>query len=219
LKAVIRTSAKRERTIKKGELLWRAQLGHDWRPETINGIKLKVAMPYSKSRMVPLSDRAMEGRVNAKGIPCLYLSTERETAMSEVRPWIGSRVTVAQFRILKDLRVVDCSGEASWEPDATSKPRKWEGVVWSGINRAFSEPVSPSDNVADYAPTQVLAEAFRVGRYDGIVYRSTLGRGVNVAVFDPASARVISRFLFEVSTVQFGFSPVPTPVKKSKRKR
>src|ERR1035438_3313020 len=60
LKAVIKTSAKRERTIKKGELLWRAQLGHDWRPETIEGIKLEVAIPYSKSRMVPLPNRSEE---------------------------------------------------------------------------------------------------------------------------------------------------------------
>jgi len=220
LKAVIKTSAKRARTIKKGEVLWRAQLGHDWRPETIHGgIKVRVAMPYSKSRMVPLPDRATEGRVNAKGIPCLYLSTERKTAMSEVRPWIGSYLSVAQFRILRNLRMVDCSGEVSWELGAASNPRKWEGVVWSGINRAFSEPVSPSDNVADYAPTQVLAEAFRVGGYDGIMYRSRLGRGVNVAVFDPTSARVVNRFLFDVSTVQFGFSQVPTPPKKLTRKR
>jgi hypothetical protein len=143
LKAIIKTSAKRVRTIKKGELLWRAQLGHDWKVETIHGgVKVQVAIAYTTKRMTPFPDRAMEGRVNAKGIPCLYLSTERETAMSEVRPRIGSYLTVAQVRILKDLRVVDCSAdEAGWQYGVWSNPRKWEKAVWSGINRAFSEPL------------------------------------------------------------------------------
>ena len=79
--------------------------------------------------------------------------------------------------------------------------------------------MTAEDNVADYAPTQVLAEAFRGSGYDGIMYRSTLGQGVNVAVFDPALARVVSRFMFDVSSVQFGFSPIPTPPEKPKRKR
>jgi RES domain-containing protein len=221
LKAVLRTSAKRTRTIKKGELLWRAQLGHDWKSETIHGgFKVQVSIPYTAKRMTPMPDRATEGRVNAKGIPCLYLSTERETAMSEVRPWIGSYLTVAQFRILKSLRVVDCSAdEENLQYGVWSNPRKWEGAVWSGINRAFSEPVSPSDKVADYAPTQVLAEAFRGSGYDGVMYRSALGRGVNVAVFDPSLARVVNRFMFDVSSVQFSFSPIPTPPKKPTRKR
>jgi RES domain-containing protein len=218
LKAVIKTSEKRARILVKGELLWRAQLGHDWRSETLHGgaIRVQVAIPYSPRRMTPLPDRAAEGRVNAKGIPCLYLSTDRDTAMSEVRPWIGSHLTVARFRILKNLRVVDCApSEAMPEIDAASNPRKWEGLVWSGINRAFSEPISPSDNVADYAPTQVLAEAFRRGGYDGIVYRSALGRGRNIALFDPAHARIVSRFMFDVSSVRFGFSQIPTPPKRS----
>src|SRR5277367_2125618 len=80
LKAVIKTSEKRSRTISQAELLWRAQLGNDLKTETIHGgIKVGVVVPYSAKRMMPLPDRASEGRVNVKGIPCLYLSTDRET--------------------------------------------------------------------------------------------------------------------------------------------
>ena len=117
------------------------------RPETILGVTGQVAVPYSARRMKPLTDRATEGRVNAKGIPCLYLSTDRDTAMSEVRPWIGSFLTVAQFRVFKDLRVVDCSTDTDGAKmgDPSHPRREWEGSVWSGINTSFSRPVSPSD--------------------------------------------------------------------------
>jgi len=167
-----------------------------------------------------MPDRAREGRLNAKGIPCLYLSTDLETAMSEVRPWIGSKLTVAQFQVLKDLEVVDCSSDQiSLLLDDASRPRKWERAVWTGVNRAFSEPVSPSDDIADYAPTQVLAESFREAGYAGVAYRSTLGQGVNIAVFDPALARVIRRMLFDVTSIQFGFSHISVPVSALKRRK
>jgi RES domain len=230
LKALSRTSLKRERTIKKGELFWRAQLGHDWKPDIFEHLHVQVAIPYSENRMTPLRDRATEGRVNAKGIPCLYLSTDRETAMSEVRPWIGSGLTVAQFRMRKDVRVVDCSrdeddrfvdskSDETGRHDAMSDPKNWEGAVWSGINRSFSLPVSPSDNVADYAPTQVLAEAFREYGFGGIVYKSALGRSMNVALFDAMLAGVVKRFMFKVSSVQFSFEAIPTPPNKRRKAR
>ena len=47
--------------------------------------------------MKPLGGRATDGRANPRGIPCLYLATTKETAMSEVRPWIGSYVSAGQF--------------------------------------------------------------------------------------------------------------------------
>ncbi|WP_424666577.1 RES family NAD+ phosphorylase [Candidatus Binatus sp.] len=57
--------------------------------------------------MVPLSDRAREGRVNPKGIPCLYLATHKDTALSEVRPGKGSLISVAQFQTCRDLTIIN----------------------------------------------------------------------------------------------------------------
>lgn len=135
--------------------------------------------------------------MNPKGIPCFCFSTDRDTAMAETRPWIGSCVSVAQFVMLKDLTVVDCSADleagrriylGSTEPE----PAKREELVWGSINRAFSQPVTRTDDVAEYAPTQVLADAFRSAGYDGIVYGSILGTGRTVAIFDLAAAELAS---------------------------
>ena len=116
---VLETSKKRVRVLPKGTCLWRAQLGFDIRNEEQDSeclIEQEInKWPHPPKRMVPQPDRAYEGRVNPKGLPCLYCATERETAMTEVRPWCGAYVSVAQLITERDLRLVDCSKE--WSPE------------------------------------------------------------------------------------------------------
>jgi len=223
LNAVVETSAKRTGSVQKDAVLWRAQLGNAWRTERMEikdqEIAYDVAEPFPPERMTPLRDRANEGRVNPKGIPCLYCSTDMETAMTETRPWIGSYISVAQFVMLKDLTVVDCSEIErldSWKLDwhlglCEPKPEQREECVWGGINRAFSQPVSRNDDVAEYAPTQIMAEAFRSAGYDGIVYGSKLGFGKNVALFDLAAAELANCHLYQVDGVNLKFSTAANP--------
>jgi hypothetical protein len=97
--------------MKEGFVLWRAQLGHEYREEKQGDEVFEIEAAYSPARMKPLPDKAYDGRANPKGIPCLYLATRKETALSEVRPWIGSYVSVGQFKILRDVELIDCSRE------------------------------------------------------------------------------------------------------------
>ena len=90
LQTLLDTAKERIETIRKGSILWRAQLGNDWDGSEDVG---ELPVPYSRNRMVPLPEKAIEGRANPKGIPYLYLATHRETALAEVRPWIGSDVS------------------------------------------------------------------------------------------------------------------------------
>jgi hypothetical protein len=60
-------------------------------------------------------------------------------------------------------------------------------------------------------PTQILAEAFRANGFDGIVYRSLLGDGLNVALFDCAAAELINCGLYETNAVQFKFDQCSNP--------
>jgi hypothetical protein len=228
LDAIVETSAKRKRLIKKDAVFWRAQLGHDWQTEIIRGENeeeidsIRIECPYSAKRMIPLADRAYEGRVNPKGIPCLYCSNDRETAMKETRPWIGSLVSVSQVVTLKELSVVDCSHDSHrWDQKLRAKeksdggcylelvdpePGEWEKIIWSDINRAFSEPVNRTDDTAEYAPTQVLSEAFRMAGFDGIAYGSKLGKGKTVAIFDISAVKVANGHLYKVDDVDMNFS-------------
>lgn len=184
LAAVLATASPRARRIKGGSLLYRAQLGIEEHERTEeDGEAYFDVSGHGRDRMVPKAEFVRGGRANAAGIAFLYLASKEITAISEVRPWIGASVSVAQFRVGRDLRVLDLSaghGEFGFgkltfdqlEGKEPISPEKMREVVWTDIDVAFSRPVSRSDDGAEYAPTQVLAEAFRGAGYEAIAYRS-----------------------------------------------
>jgi hypothetical protein len=216
LKAVFETSKQRHRRIKKNSCLWRAQLGHDWREEDTGDGKMdQFPCPHPQSRMKPLPGKAKEGRANPKGIPHLYMANKRETAVSEVRPWIGSLVSCGIFEVRRDLVVIDfsTSGDAEEkyyfeEPD----PEKRTAAVWSHIDRSFSQPVSEGDDIASYIPTQIIAELFKSKGLDGVAYRSAFGAGgTNICLFDIEAAQIEYCELHEVTSIEVGFKEVTNP--------
>lgn len=173
--------------------------------------------------MKPLPNSATEGRANPKGIPCLYLATDCKTAMSEVRPWIGKKISLAKFQTVRDLRIVACNQAATQGVPlivGEISKEKREELLWAEIGKAFSEPISPDDSTADYAPTQLLCEYFKTLGLDGVAYKSRLGEGDNLALFDLDSAEVIETSLHKASGVSFDFSeidePISIPPKKAK---
>lgn len=210
LEALLETVAGRTNQCPKGTGLWRAQLDCATRMHAeLEDVLLPCACP--PERMKPLAEKAKEGRVNAKGIPVLYLSTDRNNAMAETRPWIGSHVSLGQFVTMRDLLFVDFTNKEKKpgvylnEGHRTGTTEERETNNWWHVNQAFSEPVTAADDVADYAPTQVIAEWFRHNRFDGIVYGSKLGVGLNVAIFDPSDAKLVQCVLHQVTSISFDF--------------
>lgn len=212
LRAVEETSSNRIVTLKKGMALYRAQLGHDWRDEEIApGEYDQMACAYPVERMKPDADKVGDGRVNAKGILCLYLATNEMTAALESRPLIGSYVSMGLFALNRSVRIVDCSSKlvgmfnrlrtTEWSAEDIEKQ------VWTDINMAFSEPTDRADGAIDYVPTQILAETLKRQGYDGIGYKSSFGEeGFNVALFDIANADLRKCGLSRVRDVSLSLS-------------
>lgn len=218
LRAVAETCRRRLRTVPSGAVFWRAQIGHEWVVDTQDG--KRTPGPHSKARMKPLEDRAYEGRVNPKGIPCLYFATTPEVAMSEVRPWIGSVVSVGRFQTARSLSVVDCSVFHGEEIPLVESPSSEdvERIVWTHIDHAFSRPITRSDNTAEYAATQVLAEVFRTGGHDGVIYKSAFSaEGYNIALFDLGCAHQIESSLFTVRGAIYEFKELEWPTGQGAR--
>jgi RES domain len=206
------------------EPLFRAEIGNRWRKEPVdhsdpNGDYVEVPHPYDPARMKPPKDMSREGRVNPKGILCLYLADERNTAMAETRPWLGSYVSSGEFKTTRPQRIMSlpepklalsmyvASLFGGSLPDAASR----EGAVWGEISYAFSEPVTASDHQADYAATQILAETFRSIDCDGIRYKSRLGKGYSIALFDLESAILVGCGIFQTRELLFAFSLAGNP--------
>lgn len=212
LETVLETGHKRADTIPEGVLLWRSQLGTTWETRTQGDgeeeFEYEEEVAFSEDRMLPLPEGASEGRVNAKGIPCVYLADDKDTAMAEVRPWISASLSLGQFKVLKSTKVIDFSEDDGKhllymkEPG----PEERDRAVWRAINRAFSRPVTPSDRHGDYVSTQILAELFRANGYEGIVFKSSCGSGHNVALFDLDRVKLLGAAPYEAKRVQFEFS-------------
>lgn len=208
----------RDVVLKQGMILYRAQKGIYWREDVDDDGNNCGEQPvgFGRDRMKPRLNRAHQGRANPAGIPVLYLGTSQETAISEVRPWIGADISVAQFQILRELKAINLSlghGKSNsgvalrnvlyGEP--ASRDDK-EEAVWIDIDNAFSRPVTSSDDAADYVPTQILAEFFRSEGYEAIVYKSQFGEnGFNVALFDVDDANAINCVPYEVTEIEVKF--------------
>ena len=150
-----------------------------------------------------------DGRVRPRGIPCLYLASDKKTATIEVRPTDGEFVTVAEFRTTRALTLVRFRQGAPADEnrglqdiydlslpgaDEDAFQSKVDRDVWGEIDLAFSKPVERDGEYLDYVPTQIIAESLLArGGYDGIVYRSSLNpEGFNLALFDLDDAKCIS---------------------------
>ncbi|MGK0707007.1 RES family NAD+ phosphorylase [Yokenella regensburgei] len=65
-------------------------------------------MPESSFGLPP-PELTPSGRMNARGISVFYGATSRKNAISEVRPPVGSYVAVAEFTLLRTVRLLDLS--------------------------------------------------------------------------------------------------------------
>ena len=213
LDAVLASSVQKRVTLPAGTLLYRAQLGCEWPTNEEEESDDAGPQGFSPERMKPMKSRASEGRVNPQGMPCLYAATIAETAAAEVRPWIGAYISVAQLRTRRALTVVNCTSADQQhviyfeEPEAPER----EVAVWRDIDRAFAEPVERDEHSAAYVPTQVIAEAFREQGMDGIGYRSSLGAGLNIALFDLDVADVINCTVHYARSIHFDLPEVANP--------
>lgn len=194
LAALLDSARNRVQVLPPGFKFWRARRGAEYVPYYQDGVYIDhMPSPHAPAEMKPRVDRALEGRANPKGIAHLYGASNRDTAVAEVRPWAGAHVSVGILRTSREQRVVNCTSDDRRHTiyfDEPS-PMEREAEVWNEIDERFARPVQPSDDTASYAPTQIIAEALRADGYDGLFFRSSLGDGLNLVLFDPSVADLI----------------------------
>ncbi|MBD8556993.1 RES family NAD+ phosphorylase [Rhizobium sp. CFBP 8762] len=141
----------------------------------------------------PPKRRASHGRANPAGIPYLYLGSLPDTAASEVRPHTGEVACVAEFYV-PDIRAVDLR-----HPRKLVSPFILSDASEIGQLRAdlpflerlgeeLTRPVLPQGAAIDYIPSQYLCEFIKKSGFDGVIYRSSVSEGFNLALFDPDKA-------------------------------
>jgi hypothetical protein len=153
-------------------------------------------LPYTVDQMgAPPNRVASHGRANPAGIPYLYLGSTQNTAISEIRPHTGEIASVAEFTTPPNLKLVDLrSPRKMVSPflleDAADIGRMRNDLPFlERLGDELTRPVVPQSAAIDYTPSQYLCEFIKKCGYEGVIYRSSVSDGMNLALFDPAVAR------------------------------
>jgi hypothetical protein len=211
LEYLLSTSEKMIKILHSETILFRTQRGHD---EVEDNYQL-IVLPYKKDRMLPKANSARNGRVNPVGMPVIYLSDDKLTAVQETRPWIKETISLARFRTLKDLKILDLSMIESDTHFYLKEPKDKVIIgkkIWSDVSAAFSRPVTIDDQDIGYIPTQVIGEYFKVNGFDGICYKSFLGNGKNYAIFDINAVEIKNGIVLEVKSIKLEIEQYGNPV-------
>lgn len=181
-------------TVNSGSRWHRARMGAKQRAADFNDVGAAPTYFYEphKDKEIgsPPVGVATAGRVNRPGVSYLYLASDTSTAAAEIRPHPGELVSVGSFEVTKDLRIVDLRSHdltKLWRND--SELEMLELVI--AMERVFATAAPPSNRSA-YTLTQFLGEIFRRLEFDGVLFRSTVGDGDNLVIFNPANAAWIN---------------------------
>ena len=173
----------------------------------------KSSSPFLPEQMgAPPESIASHGRANPAGIPYLYLGSEPATAVAEVRPHPGESVYVAEFVLPTGLEVIDLRN-----PRRTVSPfllvddddialMRGDIHFLERLGMELTTPVLPNAAAIDYIPSQYLCEFIKKCEHKGVLYSSSIGDGVNLALFDPNVARVGSLTVFDIESVEIRMS-------------
>lgn len=153
----------------------------------------------------PPANRSTAGRANPAGIPYLYLASDQETAICEVRPHNNEKLTVGSFRLAKSVTCIDLRDPRIASPFQHGwKLRDVVSVLGflRHLGLELSLPIGNQRRDHDYLPTQYLCELIKNLGFDGVLYRSGLSDGHNIALFDPNAANCFMAKLVCVQSVK-----------------
>jgi hypothetical protein len=180
----------------QGKLFFRARIGHN--------IDSNGVFAYDKEIMgMPPARLASNGRANPRGITYLYTASDSNTAISEVRPWKGAYVSVAELTPISDLKIIDLTLSAVSSPFYYMNLKRDIELerLLEELSLEFSKPVSPFDGDIDYLPTQYIAELIKVEGFDGFKFKSSLANGYNYVFFKEGMFEFIETSLHLVNNV------------------
>ena len=156
---------------------------------------------FEKEKMgAPTNEQSSGGRANPSGIRCLYLASDVETTIHEVRAGILDYITIGTFELKEDITIVDFSKFSNISPFKFSINGDLVEYIlnkphFEKFNTEMGRAVRKTDSKLDYLPTQYICNFIKslslnfpqfTGKIMGVEYNSTLSQnGFNLAVFEP----------------------------------
>lgn len=192
------------KSLKKGSTLYRARIS------TKDG--------FSVDEMsAPAPGTSSEGRANASGIVCLYLSGDNLTPIYEVRAGAFDYISIGKFELLRDINIVNLREVETLSPfqggDMLDYIVNKDPLIQ--LDNEMSKALRRDDSKLDYVPTQYIVDYIKSitdeeGKhlYDGVEYKSTLKRnGCNFAMFNPDVFKCVSVNTYCVKELSYVTDP------------
>ncbi len=197
------------RTIEPGEIWHRARVGATRRAANYGDDPQDGIIFYEpfadESLAAPPVGTTSAGRLNRPGVSFLYLASDPATALSEVRPHPGEQVSLGAFSTTEKLIIADLSTHRL--KDLYRSDDELDALeLIIAIENALATAAPPSNRQL-YSLTQFIAELLRQMGFDGVKFRSTVGAGVNLVLFDPSKVTWIagSSQVADVKKVQYSY--------------
>ncbi|MBK5458049.1 RES family NAD+ phosphorylase [Peribacillus sp. TH27] len=183
------------KSYKAGEVLYRARISDE------DG--------YAFDNMgAPPSGKASDGRANPLGISCLYLASDNETTLHEIRASVYDYVTIGKFELLEDIDVVDFIALDKISPFSgiNTELHAINKEHLRKISNEIAKPLRRSDSSLDYLPTQYITDFVKSKGHKGIRYKSTRNeKGYNLAVFNDELFECKEVNVFDVKSIKYDF--------------
>lgn len=167
----------------------------------------------------PPADLTGNGRANPDHIRYLYLCEDSVTPVYEVRPIIGDTVSIARFKLKKDVKLYDLTLDIHdiVDDNVLELPR-----LYNTIGEMFSRPYN--GDATKYLATQYIDEKIKNMGFDGLRFRSSLHKaGINIVLFNPKDCSAFASDLVEVKGISLDIDDpiiykIGTPKLKSEMK-
>ena len=166
-----------------------------------------ASVPYPIEEMgMPPVYKAKSGRANPIGIPYLYLASDQETAISEIRPMPLDKITLGTFHLLENFKIIDLAKKVSISPfqfgDHIADYFYYRGLL-DILGKELSKPIPQQNSNLEYIPLQYLCEFIKTLGYEGVAYKSSIGDGYNLAAFSDTKFSCISIINVEITRVGY----------------
>lgn len=175
----------------------------------------------------PPYEKAMPGRMNARGVSVFYGATEGETCIAELRAPVDSQVVLAKFVPILPLRLLELEKLKDIYCDTSHfssnyMEEKARFAFLAPLVDEICRPIMPWDSELEYLPTQAVAEflaAAQKPKIDGIIYRSSQTQaGQNVVLLNHASKVFRQNIIFQIKIYQNSeYSDLPIEVSEVKQ--
>jgi len=194
----------------KGLTLHRARIGYKARGVAFDSWGKIGFVPYSHGEIgSPPPPVATAGRLNRQGISFLYLASDVDTAIMEVRPHPGHIVSTGAFQQIGDCIIADFH-DLSISKFSNSDKKLFQYQFLYAIDRNLSTPVIPEERFR-FLFGHLLAEVLMSIGLDGVSFKSSVNsKGLNYCFFDNKAFQYIdgSAQVRKVETLNYKFEKI-----------